>query len=139
MEAKKIVEKIPTAALLRDAESFGIKTTTERGFEISKVIQRGALVCLASTIPLFTLRTYEAQMSYPLHEQAQEQSMEPLKSHHSQKPPTMDLSTLQDAVSGLGFVLDPPQPSQEVNPFSLSYPEMVVKIPPSGIAPRGML
>lgn len=134
MEIRKIIEDIPTYALLRDAESFAAKTPTERGFEVSKVLQRGAMVCLASTIPLFTLRSHEVQMSYPLYDQPPSHSVEAKKHSPHPSPPKMDLSTLQDAVSGLGFVLDPLTPPQESDYTPLSHPVVAMRMPPSGVA-----
>lgn len=128
---REIIESIPTSTLLQDTEDSLTKTPAERGFCVSKVLQRGAMVCLASTIPLFIVRNHDAQMTYPLYAQSEIQSIEPLKATPPNKPPLIDMSTLQDAVSGLGFVLDPPSSKSDyVSP--LPAPSILISIPPSG-------
>jgi hypothetical protein len=117
MIPEKIIESIPTEALLRDAESAGTQSPEERGYNISKTLQRGALTCLAATIPMFVLKNHEHQMSYPIYNQGVEQSIEKPRSPLPISKPKMDMSTLQDAVSGLGFILDPPNPEPPQSPL----------------------
>lgn len=134
MTPKKIIESVPTEVLLRDAESFATQSPEQRGFNISKTLQRGALTCLAATIPMFVLRNHEQQMSYPIYNQPAEHSVERAKSSLPISNSTMDMSTLQDAVSGLGFILDPPSPPPAEISASPVFRAVTPKIPPSGIA-----
>jgi hypothetical protein len=137
MNPKQIIENIPTGVLLKDAENHSTQSPEERGFNVAKNLQRGALTCLAASIPLFVLKNHEWQMTPPLHNQTYEQSIDSAKSTSTPIPKNIDMSTLQDAVSGLGFILDPPAPS--------TLPEMIIHLPShsaglpfsSGIASQG--
>lgn len=114
---REIVESIPTSVLLRDAEASRFEDPEQRGFEISKVLRRGALVCLAATLPVFELRSHEANSYSARYDQGVEESIsKPKHPLPLSPPPDMDMSTLQDAVSGLGFILDPPPPDSFVEP-----------------------
>lgn len=133
---REIIESIPTSVLLRDTDLSTFESPEERGFNISKVLQKGALVCLAATLPVFEIKSYEFAPAHPEYSQPQEGSI----SRPSRPQPLtpyagMDMSTLQDAVSGLGFLLDPPSPSTDISASSLPRSASLLvleNIPPSG-------
>lgn len=130
-----LIGSIPTAALLRDASAAVDAQTSasERGHTLSCAIQKGALVCLAAAIPLAIARNYEYNMYSSAPSSDPERRFEKKAETNPCTPPSaLDLSTLQDAVSGLGFILTSTDSSPSIPDF-IYLPQQGKTQIPSGI------
>lgn len=97
------LDRIPTRTLEADIGSrLSGAGPEDRLFSFSSLIQRGALICLAGILPLAAAREYAAERHG-----GEGAEIEDDKRTGGGIPDgrSMDLSTLQDLVSGVGVIL----------------------------------
>lgn len=135
----QLISNIPTSVLLADAEASSSETASSRAHSLSNAIQKGALVCLAATIPLAVARNFERNMAYAAAPPQRERRIVSKGEYcPALAPVELDLSTLQDAVSGLGFILTAAPATPSLVPDFIYLPpprhSHLSASPPSGIS-----